>query len=287
MDNDTVTIKREQPKAPELSPETLARAEASQEGKEYVPPAPAKKEELILGKFKTHDDVVKAYQELEKKLGAPKAKATEAAPKEAAKVDPKEAEAKPVDKAPAEKPIEGDAEKVITEAGLDFSKYSTEFTEKGDLSEESIEEIVKGTKVTKQQVAEYVAGQKAVAKLAHLELVQSVGGEKVVEDVIAWANENLPKDELEAYNASQTGTTPAQKVLSFKGLKARMESVEGKAPKLLAGRTGTAGHNGYQNDGEMLAAMKDPLYNAQTHAGNAYRAQFKEKVALMMRHSKG
>ncbi len=287
MENDSVTVTREAPKAPELSPEVLARAEASQEGKPYEAPAaaPAKKEELILGKFKTDEDVRKAYVELEKKLGAPRAKES----------DPKAGDKKPVekasdkkaeDKAPEAKPKEGDAQKVLEEAGLDFSKYSTEFTEKGDLSEESIEEIVKGTKVTKEQVSEYVAGQKAIAQLAHLDMVKSVGGEEVVENVTAWAVENLPAEELEAYNASVKGAPKAHQVLAFKGLQARMQAVEGKAPKLVGGSTAQADHGGYANDGEMFADMKNPLYNAQTHAGAAFRALVKDKVAKGLINSK-
>jgi hypothetical protein len=259
-----------------------------------VAPASAAPEKLILGKFKTNEDVIKAYQELEKKLGQPRD--TKAPDKEPVKADAK-APAKEADKAPAkegtadkkvteDKAPTDDAEKVITEAGLDFNKYSEEFTAKGELAPETIDEIVKGTKVPREVVDNYLRGLKAIAAQDAMELTAAVGGQAQVDNVLGWARENLPKEELEAFDASCKGAPKAQQVLAFKGLQARMEGVEGKTPKLVAGRTGQGDHGGYNSDAEWLAAVNNPLFQAQTHAGAAYRAQVQDKLAKMMKANK-
>ena len=81
---------------------------------ETAPTTEPVKEELILGKFKNQEDLIKSYQELERKQSE--------APKEETKLQ-------------ADKPV-----------NFDFSSAEKEFEENGELSENTIQSLEKGSK---------------------------------------------------------------------------------------------------------------------------------------------
>ena len=144
-------------------------------------------EELIAGKFKSQEDLLQAYQELEKKLGSNNTNdttvdETPAEPKaEETKAEPK-AEETPTD----------------TEAPA-FSKFHEEFQANGSLSEDSYSELQK-MGLSKNDVDAYIEGQKAIAEKFTSKVFELTGGEDSYNNLVAWASENMDAGTIAEYN---------------------------------------------------------------------------------------
>ena len=100
------------------------------------------KQEKILGKFDTQEDLIKSYQELEKKISQPKA------------------ETKTEDKGLE---IEAKAEEAVAQAGLDMTALQSEYDTNGELSKASIDKLT-AVGIDKSIIDAYIDGQTALAQ---------------------------------------------------------------------------------------------------------------------------
>lgn len=226
------------------SPET-PEAEATPE----TPERPA----WLPEKFATPEDMAKAYGELETKLSAPK----------------------PVETPAGETPAGEDAAKaVVAEAGLDFAALTTEFTEKGAISDESYEALAKAG-ITRDIVDGYVAGQQALAAQITNEVFTVAGGQENYTAMVAWAGDNLPADDVDAFNkAIDSGNISSMK-LAVSGLKAAFTAANGSEPSLLATTTTPSSNTTFTDQSQVTAAMRDPRYKTS----ESYRQEVQAKIA--------
>lgn len=205
-------------------------------------------------KFKTAEDFAKSYSELEKKIGNPAAPVVD--PAKPAPVTEKAAEAK------------------VTEAGLSFETYSTEYAKDGALSETSYEALAKAG-IPKDVVDEYISGQEAQADVIRLSVFNEVGGEAEYAKVMAWAAKSLSPAEAQAYNAATDSSSVETLKLAAAGLHAKYVAANGADPKLLGGNpAGGASTDVYRSTAELRAAMGDPKYRTDP----AYRADVAAKL---------
>jgi hypothetical protein len=135
-------------------------------------------EELIAGKFKSQDDLVKAYEELQKKLGQ--------------KEEPKQE---------AETTTTEDTIETPSGETINVDKFSKEFADNGSLSEDSYKELSKYG-FTKDDVDRYIQGQVALGNQYTQAVYNTVGGEAEYTEVITWASENMDADVINEYNDS-------------------------------------------------------------------------------------
>ena len=133
---DSIVINKDEPTTAE-KPVEEAQVETTQEEVAATPEA-----EKILGKFDTQEDLEKAYKELESKIGSPK----------------EETKEEPTLDIP-----EGNAEEVVEAAGLDMESLQQEFSDKGELTAESLAKLEK-VGINKDIVDSYIQGQQAVAQ---------------------------------------------------------------------------------------------------------------------------
>ena len=213
--------------------------------------------DLIGGKFKSQDDLLKAYQELEKKLGAPK----EEAPVEEAKDEPKTKmgeEAEEGDQTLEDTPSSETSE-------LDVVKFANEFFEKGELSEESYQELADNHKLPKDVVDTFMAGVQAMQSQRMSEIHKAAGGEEAYADMIKWGTDNLPQAEIDAFNAAIDQAVVQGEYTNLnmlvKGIRAQMS---GDEPRYVESRNSNTASNGTQpfaNRSEMVKAMSDPRYS--------------------------
>lgn len=201
----------------------------------------------IPDKFKTVEDLTKAYLELEKKVGQPK---------------------------PSQEPIPtltGKSDAPITDA--EFDAYSAEFIKDGSLSEASYTTLqAKG--FSKSVVDRFVQGQLAL-KEAHLSAVyDTAGGKEQFMETLKWANQNLSKDEAEAADKIlQSGDIGAIKTI-MAGLQARRGD---GAPDLVKGRVGpTGGIKPFNSVAQHIQAVQDPRYKIDP----AYRQEVEDRLAV-------
>jgi hypothetical protein len=209
-------------------------------------------------KFKTVDDFVKSYGELEKKLGSRPA-------------DPKPAD--PVDTAadPAADP------KADTKAAdpLDFNSYFTEWSEKGSIGDESYAQLQKAG-IPKDVVDAYIAGAQALQVQRANEGFAIAGGQENYTKMTQWAKVNLQRAEIDAFNNAISGS-PEQMQLAIRGMHAKYESAVGKTPALLNGSASSFNAaGGFRSKAEVVAAMNDSRYESDS----AYRNSVMQRLSL-------
>ena len=195
------------------------------------------KEDLIAGKFKSQEELLKAYKELESKLGKPKEESTD----------------KPADKV-EEAPTEA-------AANLQVVKYEQEFADNGSLSDKSYGDLEK-MGFTKQQVDQYIQGQQSYANNMRESVYSSVGGQEEYTSIINWASENLPSDIIKDYNDSVDSMNQEKILRNLEYMKFKKEqTVPSQAgPRRLEGTAASSGIQPYGDKNEWQRAQTDRLY---------------------------
>lgn len=153
-----------------------------------------------------------------------------------------------------------------------LGKFSQEFYSTGKLSDGSYKEL-ESMGYPKAIVDQFIAGQQAVMAREEQAVYDSVGGKQSYEQMVQWASANLPKDDIEAYNAALASGTPAQIQFAVKGLQARFVS-NSREPSLKT-MGGKAPPSAFKSVAEVVAAMSDPRYKVDP----AYRSEVERKIA--------
>lgn len=255
---DTVVIQSTPPATPgdhdqKMIDKVDAASNPPVEGTEGTPPED--RPQWLPEKFKSPEDMAKAYSELEAKLG----------------------QAKPADPPAADPaaPSPADPEAALADKGLDLQDFSSEFAQKGELSAESYEKLAKAG-YSRQIVDQYIEGQRAVAARFETDIMSEVGGAEKYSAITAWAKANLTPQEIAAYNTAVSSGNADQAKLAALGLGAKFERANGSDPQRLLGGQG-AGSAGdvFESMAQVTAAMKDPLYKNDP----AFRAKIQAKLS--------
>ena len=255
---DTVVIQSTPPANPEdHDQKMIAKVDAASnppvEGTEGTPPED--RPQWLPEKFKSPEDMAKAYSELEAKLG------------QAKPADPPAAE-------PAATPP-ADPETALAEKGLDLQDFSAEFAQNGELSAESYEKLSKAG-YSRQIVDQYIEGQRAVAARFETDIMSEVGGAEKYSEITTWAKANLTPQEIAAYNAAVSSGNADQAKLAALGLGAKFEKANGSDPqRLLGGQSSGSTGDVFESMAQVTAAMKDPLYKNDP----AFRAKIQAKLS--------
>ena len=166
------------------------------------PAAEEPTENLILGKFKSVEDLAKSYQELESAQSGKKVDSLKAS-------DAENAEASPLTQ--------------TLETAGDY------YAEHGELSEEHYESLDKlGLK--HEYVDNYVRGVQAQQEQLRSQLMGVAGGEEEYGQMMVWMNESLNADEVEAYDRVMGSGDVDQITMLIQGMSARYKSAGGDGP---------------------------------------------------------
>jgi plasmid maintenance system antidote protein VapI len=212
--------------------------------------------EWLPEKFKSPEDMAKAYGELETKLGQP---------------EPKQEKVKETKK---EDLSIDNAEKAVENAGLSMDTLQQEYNESGQLNDKSYEALAKAG-IPKDYVDAFIKGQEAIATQTANTLKQEVGGDEAYKNMMTWASENLNEAEINAYNRTVNGKDIEATKLAIAGLNAKYKNAEGIEPNLARGdRPSTSNATGYRSWAEVTAAMSDPRYSKDV----AYQADVQAKL---------
>jgi hypothetical protein len=217
--------------------------------------------EWLPEKFKSPQDLAKAYDELQKKLSGQKPEAPPADPAKP-KVDPLAI------------PDADAAAAAVSDAGLNFDDFTKEFETSGALSEASYEKLTKAG-IPKAVVDSYIAGQVAQAAAVRSEVVSTVGGDESYSKMVAWAAKTLPASEVQAYNRVMESADPDTLKLAVAGLHAKFQAANPVEPQLISGGTGRAGEDAFESTQQLVVAMRDPRYKNDP----AYRKSVERRLA--------
>lgn len=154
--------------------------------------------------------------------------------------------------------------------------YSKEFNENGDLSPESIQKIA-SMGIPENLVRAYVDGQKALVDSNTRTMMSYAGGEESYTQIQNWAAENIPEDEIDAFNSTIESGNMANIKMAIQGLKARYEQANGRQTgRLIQGETTGPSGGAFRSIAEIVEAMKDPRYARDP----AYRKDVESRVAM-------
>jgi len=238
--------------------ETLAKNETDEDG-------------LILGKFKSVDDLAASYKELEGKLGQ-KAETTES-DTEASKEETTEEES---DFDAKELYGEGLAE-VLEEVGIDAQDITKRFQETNDISEDDYAKLGEAG-FSKSIIDTYLNGLRGNAEGAaaiagqQIESIKdSIGGDAEYSKLQSWATQNLPDSDLNDFNSLLEQGNPTAIKWGVQGLYSQYQNAMGNEPNLVSGKSGQSGSTPFRSSDEVKAAMSDPRYGKDvTYTENVY-----------------
>ena len=210
-------------------------------------------------KFKSPEDMAKAYGELEGKLG-----------KSEKESEPTKEE---TNKDNADLSIDK-AEKAVENAGLNMSSLQDEYNEGGQLKDSSYEALAKAG-IPKDYVDAFIKGQEAIATQTSNTLKQEVGGAEAYNNMMNWASDNLNEAEINSFNKTVNGKDIEATRLAIQGLNARYKNNVGDDPSLQsANKSSSVNAPGYRSWAEVTAAMNDERYGSD----DAYRADVQNKL---------
>lgn len=229
-------------------------------------------EARFAGKYKSAEELEKAYLELQRKLGEKGATDEQ----EEVSEEPQEGEEEASED---EEPAESDEE--ISEALQALVAASTEFDE-GGLSDDTIEKLAQlDSRTLVETWADYIKSQREQAQQAQLTEEQAasirdaVGGAENYQEMLGWAAENLSPDEIAAYDGVMNGGDYGAMYWAAQGLKSRFASEAGYEGARYTGARAPKAEPGFRSQAELARAIADPRYKDDP----AYRIDVQEKLA--------
>ena len=224
--------------------QTLAKNETDENG-------------LILGKFKSVEDLAASYKELEGKLGQV---TEEDQPQAEEETETTETEFN------AEEFYGDGLASVLEEVGIDPQEISNRFEETGEINDDDYAKLGEAG-FSKQVIDTYLDGLRGggatgedIATAQIQGIKDSVGGDENYGKMVAWAIDNLPANEVNEFNSlTETGNATAIK-FAVQGLYSQYNNAMGVEPNLVSGRASQSGPRPFQSAAEVEAAVSDPRY---------------------------
>jgi len=243
--------------------ERIAQAEAEDKARQFEQ-TDAENEGvgLIDGKFKSSEDLLKAYKELEKKLGQENTEET----------------------TEAEETVDEQPEPEETNETVDYmQQLGKEFDETGSISDEAVERLAQmDQKDLIKSYLQYYQQSQATAQQAQLQesaiadIKQSIGGEEAYTEMISWAGQNLDQTEIENFNAVTATNNPAAIRFAVEALNNRFRGDVGYEAPLISGQKASSGVQPYRSNAELARDIANPNYNTDP----AFRADVEARLAV-------
>tara|TARA_A100001391_G_scaffold4200_2_gene3143 strand:+ start:507 stop:1298 length:792 start_codon:yes stop_codon:yes gene_type:complete len=250
----TFTVTDQQPETEVLSDE---EQDSLKVGEELV----AEQEGLLAGKYKSAQELEKAYKELESKLG------------QQDKTETAEPEPEPEPTSLSENAS------LITSASDEYykndGKLSADTLQKFQSmsSQDLVNAYLEVTKSPDWQAAP----PSEVADVSEAQINQvknTVGGEQAYTNLVQWAGTNLDSQSIQAFDQIiSTGSIDAIK-FAVQGLKSQYDAANGVEGTMLQGKAAPNRGDVFRSQAELVAAMNDRRYDNDP----AYRQDVIEKL---------
>jgi len=215
------------------------------------------------GKFKSAEDLEKAYKELESKLGKKEEESSEDVSEEPSADVPTE-------------DTTSETAKFIQEASEEY------FSNSNQLKPETVQKLKEMP--SEQLIDAYLELQKnATIQPSQLSdadanaILASVGGESAYNETLAWAADNLKPDEVAAFdNVVNSGNKDAI-FFAVQALNQRYQDAVGFEGKRVSGKAvKNTSVKGFRSQAELARAISDPRYRNDP----AYRLDIQDRLAV-------
>ena len=218
------------------------------------------------GKFKSAEDLEKAYLELQKKLGQ---KDTEESPSDEQTESDDSQE------------TEDSSDDEVSETAQLLKDASAEwFNNSKQLNADTLQKLKELP--SEQLIEAYLELQKNVTPVQQAlsdadadAIVKSVGGDEAYKQTLAWAAENLKPEEVAAYdNVVNSGNKDAI-FFAVQALNQRYKDTVGFEGQQVSGKNVRNSVKGFRSQAELARAISDPRYRNDP----AYRLDIEAKLA--------
>jgi hypothetical protein len=249
-------------------------AQQLMEGEPQPEPLAEPQSDLIGGKFNSQEDLLKAYQELERKQSQPQTN------------DPAQPQSYTAEQATE---IYGDdIVNSVNEAGLNMAELMWKADQGGDISEH-YDALASAVGVPRKVVENYVAkaqaggGEESVgmSEVEEAQIMDEVGGQDAFQELSGWAKTNLDPAELSEYNSVVDSGNKQAIRWALKAMQARSTSGAPSEPKLIRGQAPATQARKFNSQSEVLEAMNKrdsrgrKLYETDTE----YQRKFAELLS--------
>lgn len=183
--------------------------------------------------------------------------------------------------------IQEKAADVLTQAGLDMGALSQEFSDNGNLSDDSFKQL-EDAGFPREMVDQYIAGTQALASqaqnYAQKTVFDAAGGQENYAAMTNWATANLSADEIQAFNAAVTSMDAGQASLAVSGLVAKYNTSVGSEGTSVSGSVSSrVVSDVYEDRSAMLADLSSQKYSQSP----SFRQEVEAKVARSMQKHGG
>lgn len=221
-------------------------------------------------KFKSPEDLAKAYTELEKRMSSGPKETETPAPKEAPAEDPMSPEERAA------------AEAATAKAGLNLGELSQKWYANGRIDDSDYEALEKAG-YPRDLVDVYIEGLAARSANVINEAYSLTGGSDGYNEMIQWAIDNLSEADQKAFDAEINSNDRSRVLRAIKALHAdysravaeatKDDSREPEAPVTVKGAS--VGGSRYETMDDYLADLNDPRYDTN----ESFRRQVMAKLA--------
>ena len=220
-------------------------------------------EQVYAGKYKSAQELEKAYIELQAKLGEKK----------------EETETASAEEQPEDTPKMSEGATLITDASKEYydngNKLSPETMAK--FSSMSSQDLLKAyMEVSQSNEFQAQQGEPAaeITTSQINEIKNSAGGEQKYAQIINWAKSNLSEQKITAFDeVVNTGSIQAIQ-LAVSGLKAEYDNANGVEGRMVTGKAPQNSGDVFRSQAELVRAMSDSRYDSDP----AYRQDIIEKL---------
>ena len=237
----------------EESQNTEVLTEEEQDSLEVGEKMEAEQEQLLAGKYKDPKDLEIAYKELEKKLGE---KSEEVSKEPESKTEPKQ---EPTDNILEQLWQEGSTNKLTKETFEELSKMDPI-----EVAKKAMEIRSKSGGTQNREFSDT-----DVQKIHGL-----VGGQENYNNMMSWANQNVPEQEVNMYDAVMELGNPLAAYFAVQSLALKYQDSSGKDGQMITGKAPKAQGDVFNSQAEMVKAMEDSRYNDDP----AYREAILQKL---------
>jgi len=250
-------------------------AQQLMEGEPQPEPLAEPQSDLIGGKFNSQEDLLKAYQELERKQS---------------QSSPADSGSQQSDGYTAEQATEIYGDEIVNsvnEAGLNMAELMWKADQGGDISEH-YDALASAVGVPRKVVENYVAKSQAgegesvgMTDVEEAQIMDEVGGQDAFQELSGWARTNLDPAELSDYNGIVDSGNKQAIRWALKAMQARSTSGAPSEPKLIRGQAPATQARKFNSQAEVLEAMNKrdsrgrKLYETDTE----YQRKFAELLS--------
>ncbi len=248
----------------------IEKQEAEVEEKYRRSQLEAEEHSQYAGKFKSAEDLEKAYLELQKKLGQKETDESSSTNKNESDDGTETGDDSQNDESPVTKRVS-----FLKEASEEY--YSND----NQLKPETIEKLKEMP--SEDLIEAYMEWQKGnptvqpqpLSDEAAKDIVASVGGQESYNDTLAWAADNLKPEEVAAYdNVVNSGNKDAI-FFAVQALNQRYKDSVGFEGQQVSGKAPKSTVKGFRSNAELASAISDRRYRTDP----AYRFDVEQKLA--------